>query len=184
MGDKFDLILYSFRMVENNDVVGKTVGDFGKWQLRTILIIFLCKIPTSWFMAVVIYTAPQPNIGEHWCRPPEYFKPPSPVEWMQIAHPWRNGTDKLPHMDVCHVYKDVYDNPHMFFGAEKNESIVAMLNRTIIPCTSFVFDSDFHSLIAEFNLICSKALLLNLSQCFHIFGLLCGGILAYMMLKA
>lgn len=165
------------------DVIGNCVGNFGKWQLRTILIIFLCKIPTSWFMAVVIYTAPTPRVGHYWCRPSQDFKPNSSMDWIRASQPYvQNRYDSGYSYDVCNVYKDVMDSPedYMKFVHVSNDT---MKNRTIIPCTNFVFDSDFHSLIAEFNLICSKSLLLNLSQCFHIFGLLCGGILAYMLLK-
>ncbi|XP_061393407.1 solute carrier family 22 member 13 [Musca vetustissima] len=41
------------------DIIGQIIGDFGVWQLRTVLIIFLCKIPASWFMACIIFTAPE-----------------------------------------------------------------------------------------------------------------------------
>lgn len=167
-------------MVE--DVVAKCMGNFGKWQLRTILIIFLCKIPTSWFMAVVIYTAPSPQLGEYWCRPPANFHPNSSIDWIRAVHPPRPIDDHHPgyQYDVCHVYADVMEAPEKYVDFIDNDS---GMNRTIIPCVDFVFHSDFHSLIAEFNLVCKRSLLLNLSQCFHIGGLLCGGIIAYMLLK-
>lgn len=41
------------------DIIGQIIGDFGIWQLRTVLIIFLCKVPASWFMACIIFTAPE-----------------------------------------------------------------------------------------------------------------------------
>ena len=50
------------------DTINKIAGDFGVWQLRTILIIFLCKIPASWFMACVIFTAPEPRSYEFTCK--------------------------------------------------------------------------------------------------------------------
>lgn len=169
-------------MVESKDVIGQCMGDFGKWQLRTILIIFLCKIPTSWFMAVVIYTAPTPLPGEYWCRPPNNFQPNSSKDWMKAVHPWVEGIgDQRAKYDECHVYKDVMDQPEQY----KNflDSSTLPLNRTLVECTNHVFFSDFRSLIAEFNLVCNRSLLLSLSQSFHICGLLCGGILAYMLLK-
>ncbi|EDV48436.1 solute carrier family 22 member 13 [Drosophila erecta] len=43
----------------SSDVIADVVGDFGIWQLRTILIIFLCKIPAAWFMACIIFTGPE-----------------------------------------------------------------------------------------------------------------------------
>lgn len=42
-----------------SDIIGHIIGDFGIWQLRTVLILFLCKIPASWFMACIIFTAPE-----------------------------------------------------------------------------------------------------------------------------
>lgn len=173
-------------MVDHVDIVGRCMGNFGKWQLRTILIIFLCKIPTSWFMAVVIYTAPTPKAGEYWCRPAGGFEPASAADWIRAAHPMVKGEhDKKYHRDVCHVYEDVMAEPARYedFLSVNRSSGGSGHNRTVVPCTDFVFHSDFHSLIAEFNLICSRSLLLNLSQCFHILGLLMGGIVAYLLLK-
>lgn len=45
------------------DPITKVLGNFGKWQLGAMLIIFLCKVPTSWFMAIIIFTAPAPDPG-------------------------------------------------------------------------------------------------------------------------
>lgn len=41
----------SGEMPDSTDVIGNILGPFGKFQLRTILLIFLVKIPSSWFMA-------------------------------------------------------------------------------------------------------------------------------------
>lgn len=46
---------------ENADVIGETLGDWGRWQFRTVLLIFLCKIPACWCMTIVIFTAPAPR---------------------------------------------------------------------------------------------------------------------------
>lgn len=174
-------------MANPSDVIARCTGNFGKWQLRTILIIFICKIPTSWFMAVIIYTAPTPLPGEYWCRPPNGFEPPSSADWIKAAHPMVKGPhDVTFHLDVCHVYQDVMQDPQNYLsylepsdGGNHSE----WDSRVVIPCQDFVFQSDFHSLIAEFNLICSRGVLLSFSQCFHIAGLLIGGIVAYFMLK-
>lgn len=45
------------------DPITKVLGNFGKWQLGAMLIVFLCKIPSSWFMAIILFTAPAPNPG-------------------------------------------------------------------------------------------------------------------------
>lgn len=38
-------------MVTSKDIVGDVLGAFGGFQLRAIILIFLVKIPCSWFMA-------------------------------------------------------------------------------------------------------------------------------------
>ncbi|EDW83349.2 uncharacterized protein Dwil_GK22803 [Drosophila willistoni] len=48
------------------DIIAHILGDFGVWQLRSILIIFLCKIPAAWFMALIIFTAPEIYPGEEF----------------------------------------------------------------------------------------------------------------------
>ncbi|KAH8278445.1 hypothetical protein KR018_003396 [Drosophila ironensis] len=42
----------------NSDVINQILGDFGPWQLRSLFILFLCKIPAAWFMACIVFTAP------------------------------------------------------------------------------------------------------------------------------
>ncbi|EDW49420.1 GM26883 [Drosophila sechellia] len=42
----------------DDDVITHIMGDFGPWQLRSLLILFLCKIPAAWFMACILFTAP------------------------------------------------------------------------------------------------------------------------------
>lgn len=165
------------------DVVNEITGNFGKWQLRAILIIFLCKIPTVWYLAVVLFTAPAPKLGDFWCKPPNNIT--NHTEWILQSHPVRKySADKEFHIDFCKVYKDAYDDKTMkFFEFSKNDNVSSHENRKIIPCENFHFNSDFHSVIKEYNLVCSRRLFVTVSQSFHIFGLMVGGIVAYFMLK-
>lgn len=39
----------------DTDAVGAFLGPFGKWQLRSTLLIFIVKIPSAWFMACVSF---------------------------------------------------------------------------------------------------------------------------------
>lgn len=48
-------------MNTQKDIVSETLGDWGKWQQRSILLIFLCKIPACFCMAIIIFTAPVPR---------------------------------------------------------------------------------------------------------------------------
>lgn len=171
-------------MAENKDIFARITGNFGKWQLRAVLIIFLCKIPTSWFMAVVIYTAPAPKVGDYWCRPVE----PHQEKWKDVYHP-ATSQSSASNIDYCSVYKELHGDPDRYMGVllllNRSESVETKLNinNTIVECQHFTFKSGFRSLIIEYELVCDRKYLLSLSQCFHIFGLLLGGILAYRLLK-
>ncbi|XP_039494234.1 solute carrier family 22 member 13 [Drosophila santomea] len=57
----------------SSDVIADVVGDFGIWQLRTILIIFLCKIPAAWFMACIIFTGPELYPGSEFTCDTSYM---------------------------------------------------------------------------------------------------------------
>ncbi|KAH8343843.1 hypothetical protein KR059_011925 [Drosophila kikkawai] len=57
----------------SSDIIGDVVGDFGIWQLRTILIIFLCKIPAAWFMACIIFTGPELYPGSEFTCDTSYL---------------------------------------------------------------------------------------------------------------
>lgn len=172
-------------MTKSVDIVNEITGNFGKWQLRAILIIFLCKIPTVWFLAILLFTAPTPKSGDFWCKPPNNVT--NHTEWVLQSHPVRQlygGGDKEFQIDFCKVYKDAYDDKTVkFFEFSKNENLSIRESRRIMPCENFHFNSDFHSIIKEYNLVCSRRLLVAVTQSFHIFGLLIGGIAAHFMLK-
>ncbi|KAM8705372.1 hypothetical protein ACLKA7_009782 [Drosophila subpalustris] len=51
---------------DSDDIITQIVGHFGIWQLRSVLIIFLCKIPAAWFMACIIFTAPDIHPNEEF----------------------------------------------------------------------------------------------------------------------
>lgn len=168
-------------MASQKDVISEILGDFGKWQLRIMLIIFLCKLPTSWFMAVIICTAPLPNPGDFYCRPPEIVSREFENEWISIAHPTNFDRKHNEIVDYCHVFRDVYERPLDFIGPNKTQTQVR--NLTVIECNQFSYNDGYHSLVADFDLVCKRQILLPVTQCAHIFGLLVGGIIAHIFMK-
>lgn len=164
------------------DPITKTLGNFGKWQLSAMLIVFLCKVPTSWFMAVVIFTASAPNPGDFWCHPPIEVAKNYTEQWIAQAHPKEiNSYNNRTTVNYCAVYAEVWENPFDFIGTNKSD--VVPKNLTTIECERFSFNPDYYSLIADYSLVCDRHFWVSLSQCCHIFGLLVGGIIAYYMLK-
>lgn len=171
----------SGKMSQKIDVIGETLGNFGKWQIRAMLIVFLCKIPTSWFMAVVIFTATVPNPGDFWCKPPAALNGTYKTEWIERAHPVKIGKNHMPKIDYCNVYRDVYENPLHYFG--HNETIFSMHNLTTMKCPEYEYSPDYRSLTGDFTMMCGRDVLLPITQMFHILGLCVGGFIAFHMLK-
>lgn len=172
------------------DAVGKVTGEWGSWQLRAILLIFLCKIPSSWFMACIIFTAPAPRHGEFFCKPPHTVGAPNQTLWVKVSHPQKEEADDQEFtIDFCNVYRDAQEHAHFYYKYENqaDEPLVweePLSNKTdIIPCNHFQHKSDYHSVITQFDLVCSRDILVSVTQFFHLFGVLLGGILANYLLK-
>lgn len=132
-------------------------------------------------MAIILFTAPAPNPGDYWCTPPTDLPENYTVDWIAQAHPVRYDNHNHSKINYCEVYTEMWNNPLDYFG--RNYTQIDTTNFTTKKCQHFTFHPNFHSLAADFSLICGRELLIPLSQCFHIFGLLVGGILAYFLLK-
>ena len=163
------------------DPITKTLGIFGKWQLSAMLIVFLCKVPTSWFMAALIFTAPAPNPGDFWCTPPFEVSKNYTAQWIEKAQPKQLNNYNRSFVNYCEVYVEVLESPMDFIGPNKTD--VFPENLTTVECEHFSFNPEYFSLISEYSLVCDRQFWVPLTQCFHIFGLLVGGIIAYYMLK-
>lgn len=167
--------------IVNKDPVSKTLGVFGKWQLSAMLIVFLCKVPTSWFMAAIIFTAPAPNPGDFWCTPPSEVPQNYTAQWMEKAQPKLVDSYNKQSVDYCEVYAEVWKHPVDFIGPNKTD--IVPKNLTTIKCERFSFNPEYFSLVADYSLVCGRSYWVSLTQCFHIIGLLTGGIIVYFMLK-
>ncbi|XP_031635392.1 solute carrier family 22 member 8-like [Contarinia nasturtii] len=188
-------------MKSNNfDIIGEINGNFGKWQMRTVLLIFLTKIPSAWFMAVIIFSAPAPRDGEFFCHPSvkvlnshtqekfERMLDFNKTAWISMMHPTtdsdNDGTNKI---DFCNIYADAHKVSEMYFHSlssitedwispNRNDSV-------IVPCKRFYHHTDFSTLVTDYNLVCNKDILIASTQFFHLFGVLTGGLLATYLLK-
>lgn len=82
--------------------------------------------------------------------------------------------------DLCNTYKEIDCTENKYNSA-------CQMNQTVelVACDSFeVSDqSTFVSITTEFKLVCSKKLLPAITQFFHLFGVLLGGITATHMMK-
>lgn len=175
---------------ENIDVIRKILGEGGKWQLRIILMIYLVKIPSAWFMACVIFTAPVPWNTEIICKPPTLNVTvgiDQIQEWNSIVHPVVEDYHK-EYIDVCQIYKDAEErwqeyvkNDTQFNTRNKRSSAVAV--KSAVPCNDFQFYTEYETVVTKFGLVCAKNWLVSLTQSFHLLGVLIGFIVANELLK-
>ncbi|XP_067615966.1 uncharacterized protein [Eurosta solidaginis] len=184
------------------DIVQQVCGNFGRWQLRTILLIFLCKVPSAWFMACIIYTAPTPQKGDYYCRPPralmnnfsaghQITTGDTTPNWIRISPSVSDerDTDRRFYVDACNIYEEQlqsdfvanygnYTNPFEEPDAVRlaNGSLSVKVN--VLPCDHFEHNSEYHSLVSQFDLVCSRQLLISVTQSFHGLGAFFGEIFA------
>lgn len=129
-------------------------------------------------MACVIFTAPAPYQHEFYCSPnnesivvtqnnkSDWLKASTPI----IADPF----DKQLRYDFCNVYEDA-DARSLHF---QNSSQPWTGESKVVPCDNFVYRPDYRSVVTQFDLLCSKDVLVAVTQFFHLFGVLWGGIIA------
>nr|XP_029712116.1 solute carrier family 22 member 8-like [Aedes albopictus] len=165
------------------DLPSSIMKDFGWWQLRAVFLIYLCKIPSSWFMACMIYTGPAPKDGDFYCKPPvaisSHF---NETKWIRAAHPVMEGVndDHELSVDYCNVFEkslEYYNDPNCTSGHKLSN------DTKLIPCKAFEHRSDYPSIITQFDLVCSRYWLIPTTQCAHQFGVLLGGILTVQLMK-
>lgn len=164
-------------MTKNIDIVSEMIGDWGPWQFRTVFLIYLCKIPSAWFMACIIFTAPIPNPGEISCYQSEAQSEFNQNYWTE---PQNTSQNDLRSTDFCVQFNRTYDDAifNTLADAERDEN-----NDESLACTSFQYNTTFETTITKFNLVCSRTILIATSQFFHLFGVLTGGILATKLME-
>lgn len=182
------------------DIIGRITGKFGRWQLRSVFLIYLTKIPSSWFMACIIFTAPAARHGEFFCKPSanivnqlsnhtspwEHIIKANKTDWISINHPNKEEkADKEFVIDFCNVYSDAEDHAAIYFHNHTHQHpwVKPDRNSTIIPCETFLHHSEYKSIITDYDLVCSRDILVATTQFFHLFGVLTGGLLAVNLLK-
>lgn len=172
----------------HTDIVGEILGPCGKWQMKAIFLIYLTKIPSSWFMACVIFTAPAPQHGEFYCTPKTNLTvvPENKTDWIKVAHPIvEDPHDQEFKFDYCNVYEDAHEHAMSIFHNQSfaNPWEVPQRGDSVISCDSFQYHPEYHSVVTQFDLVCSRDVLVAVTQFFHLFGVLLGGIIATKLME-
>ncbi|XP_037046232.1 solute carrier family 22 member 7-like [Bradysia coprophila] len=169
----------------NADLFDHLFAKFGKWQLRSILSVFIYKIPAAWFMHCILFTAPAPRYGEYFCQAPQNL---SNIDlWIDMAHPSTPATTNLQAgkpftRDFCHVFSDA--NYRAVVHTKDNVSwTYNNFTDEVIPCESHTHIDEYESIVTEFDLVCSREILIATTQFLHLVGVSSGGTLAIILLN-
>lgn len=109
--------------------------------------------------------------------------------WITQAHPVVQVRPDEEHvLDFCHVYEDLYHHVRDFFNtserATRNFEIPPIDITKRMPCpTGYEHNPQYNSIITQFHLYCSREILIATTQFMHLFGVLCGGIVATNLMK-
>lgn len=171
------------------DIIGDILGNCRSWQLRTILIIYLTKIPTAFFMACIVYTAPVPPRLHIHCN--DTSDPTSTL--MTIRHPSVVSVhDKEFDLSYCDTFSDIKDHAAMHYGHENFDvpwnslnpirSVIHVFNDSNpIPCDFFNFKSG--KSVTTYDVVCSRGGFVVVTQGMHLVGIILSGIVLRYLLK-
>lgn len=172
------------------DVIGDILDNCRSWQFRTIFVIYLTKIPTAFFMACIVYTAPVPQRAHIFCKDASVT---DVYSLKRITHPpVISVNDKEFDLSYCDTLADIKDHAQMYFGNQKYEmpwmepnishTGVDLHNHlNITPCDVFNFKSGIA--VTTYDIVCSRGGLVVLTQGIHLVGIFLSGIVARYSLK-
>lgn len=109
-------------------------------------------------------------------------------DWINVAHPLKQDmTNRQFSTDLCNIYADS-QNKILDFLNYTTENLVLFHHQRknasgLVPCEKFEHQPIYTSIITQYELYCSRDILVPTTQFFHLFGVLCGGIVTHYLLK-
>lgn len=146
---------------EEDDIISKAIGEFGKWQLMHTFLLSLFNMPCTFHIF-----APTFHVGEKrnaWCARPETFRSASVSEWMNCTG--QNETN------FCTMYDVTGYNITTLCSANVSEL-------GVMKCTDWEFAGQGRSIIADFNLVCDRGGLQNFGEMMFLAGVAIGGLVS------
>lgn len=158
------------------DVISDILDNCRWWQLRSILIIYLTKIPTAFFMACIIYSAPVPERVQVYCK--DTTETNTSIIYPVVV----DNNDQEFVLSLCDTYSDIkehawiYFNHHSFQMPWLRPNISQSVGNTLVPCDIFDFKSG--NPVTSYEILCSRGALVVLTQGMHLVGIFLSGIVA------
>ncbi|KAJ3665869.1 hypothetical protein Zmor_001334 [Zophobas morio] len=144
------------KTAEDEDVVSTAIGEFGRWQLLMTFLLSLFNIPCTWHIFVPTFHAAERDM---WCARTEGFMDVEPSLWKNYTQP--EGLCKI--YDLTGITQD--DLPYL-----------AAKNKELVSCTEWEFEGEGNTIISEFDLVCDRKTLNNISEMMFLGGVAIGGL--------
>lgn len=167
-------------------MIWNAIGECGRWQKRSVFLVFLCKSISCWCMAIILFTAPTQRSQLVRCLREQSNA--SVVKnaidahvivlyrWHEISHPEMIApNDKSFNIDFCDVDADIDAHIEMDSGTWNNTSTV--------HCDSLRHQPFLHAKRTRFDGICSRNIIAAFTQLFFLFGVLTGGVIAWNLMN-
>ena len=126
--------------------VNTVIGDFGVYQLRVFLVVFLFGLLSMESIQIVFIGADIP----HWCRVPELADLPYDVQ-KNVAIPTESvnhdGSIEYSSCDMFSLNYSVYNRSEFYSW---NRSLMVNNETAVVPCSQWIYDqSQFTSTITS-----------------------------------
>jgi hypothetical protein len=99
--------------------------------------------------------------------------------WAKSAHDTKySSIEDEETFNICKIHSNAVE-------IYLNQTTASNQSATNVQCHAFeYFEPSYFSLILQFELFCSREVLVTITQSFHLLGVLIGGIIANSMLKS
>lgn len=144
------------------DVINSAIGDFGKWQFQLTLFLSLLNIPCTWHIFALTF---QGASQDFWCTIPASLSTLTLDQWKNLS-----SISGVPY-NPCNILDLDYSLPY---------STLLNIRRDVTavrPCLQWTYDSSSfgHTIISEWDLVCSNSSLESLAEMVFLLGVAFGG---------
>ncbi|XP_044757941.1 solute carrier family 22 member 13-like isoform X2 [Coccinella septempunctata] len=142
---------------EEDDIIDKAIGKFGRWQCQLTFLLALFNIPCTFHIFVPTFHGRERPV---WCAKPARFSNVSLDVWI----------DTTEHDGYCRV------------NDTRNASVDAFhhlvdVGKDLVDCKKWEFGGAGETIISEFNLVCDRKTLLNMAEMCFLAGVAVGGLI-------
>ncbi|KAM3931247.1 solute carrier family 22 member 3 isoform 2-T2 [Leptodactylus fuscus] len=164
------------------DEVLQEAGEFGRYQKRVFLLLCMTGITFAFSFVAIVFLAQKPD--SYWCRSSEVAELSRTCRWSSEEE--RNYTVPRNHHDqsdqgLCNTYNITWNINTSLFSCENpvgSATNLSLEELPIKPCEDgWVYEEHRTTIISQYNLVCSDAWKVDLTQASINLGFLIGAVI-------